>query len=87
MHNGAESEERGAGVGEWRVGVRSGDRKAESGELRAKSGEHRAEARRHRAETEGNRVETEAEIKAETGRQILKTQSGYLSHAWRGDTV
>ena len=80
MHNGAESEERGAGVGEWRVGVRSGDRKAESGELRAKSGEHRAE-------TEGNRVETEAEIKAETGRQILKTQSGYLSHAWRGDTV
>ena len=67
MHSGAESEERRAGVGEWRVGVRSGDRRAEN--TKRKRGGTERKLRR-------NRAETEAEIKAETGRQILKTQFG-----------
>ena len=67
--------------GEWRLQSRdyraeSREQRVESRELRAKSAEYRAEVRRHRAETE-------AEIKAETGRQILKTQSDVMcSGGW-----
>ncbi len=48
--------------GEWRV---------ESEERRVQSGSEAAQSKPRR-----HRTETEAEIKAETGRQILKTQFG-----------
>jgi len=56
----------------------------ESEEQGAQSGGRGAEStERKRGGTERklrqNRAETEAEIKAETGKQILKTQSGLLS--------
>jgi len=53
--------------------LQSRERRVESEERRVQSGSEAAQSktRRHRAQTE-------AEIKAETGRQILKTQFGFL---------
>jgi len=53
--------------------VESVERRVKSEERRVQSGSEAAQSktRRHRAQTE-------AEIKAETGRQILKTQFGFL---------
>jgi len=56
---------------EWRA--KSGEWRVESEERRVQSGSEAAQSKPRR-----HRTETEAEIKAETGRQILKTQFGLM---------
>lgn len=56
--------------------MKSGERGARSAERRAEAEERRAESTERKLRQ--NRAETEAEIKAETRRQILKTQFGFL---------
>ena len=60
--------------------MQSRDYRAESVERRVESVERRVQSGSEAAQskTRRHRAQTEAEIKAETGRQILKTQFGFL---------